>query len=273
MSTDAQPRRGNVRKRARGKPPGNPPHNSANRNYCLFAEENFGASGYAGRSLLRSVAGAVRCARPNGNSLLFQLIRNSQGVYAALLGRIMCGQSLTGSAISVGLGREVVRSWLVQGLADQASQADTYYSRFASDVYAATAQCAGDAEIQVHKRNPLEWLRTGPGRALYQDRENYWQPVDPQLPPPVSDLEPLNEVSAASPADEVLNARASAALDALRELNIVQNPEYARQITEQGGQLSPVGARTPAIVDSEHPASSEQVSPSSAAPAHPPNRG
>lgn len=207
---------------------------SPNRNYAMLAEEQFGVNGYAGKSLLRSVVGAIRIAVPR-NSLLARIVKERQSTYAAILGRIMSGSSLVAAAVSVGIGRETVRGWLVQGLADQASSKDTYYSRFASDIHAALAHSVGEAELAVMRRNPIEYLRTGPGRAFYQEREGYWQASDPRMPPPVSDIEPLVEMTSEQ-TDSIPASRASEALDELKRLGIVQHPEYAKQLEEQAQQ-------------------------------------
>lgn len=214
--------------------PAAPTGKSPSRNYAALAEEEFGASGFAGKSLLRSVVGAVRIPAPR-NSLLAELVKRRQSIYAAILGRIMCGSSLIAAACAVGLSRETVRRWMIEGLENQQAGEDTYYARFASDVYAALAHSVGEAELAVMRRNPIEYLRSGPGRAFYQERENYWQPVDPRAAPSTSDIEPLVEI-ASEQTDTLSASRASEALDRLKELGIIDNPEYAKQIIEQSGQ-------------------------------------
>lgn len=207
-----------------------PGKSTIERSYAALAEESFGASGYCGKSLLRSVVGRVRCAIPK-NSLLVKIIQDHQGVYAALLGRLMSGASLTGAAAAVGLQRETVRSWMTQGLSDLASDKDTYYSRFATDCRAAFAHSVSEAEIAVHRRNPIEYLRTGPGRAFYQDRENYWQLPNPNAAPSENDIEPLAEISQSEQSSTGLpDERMAGAIDELRKLGILHNPEMSKQL-------------------------------------------
>lgn len=164
----------------------------------------------------------------------------------------MSGSSLVAAAVCVGISRNTVRGWLVTGLTDQANSKDSYYSRFASDVHAALAHSVGEAELAVMRRNPIEYLRSGPGRAFYQERENYWQEQDPRLPPSESDVNPLTEL-APGDVDHIPADHFAKALDALQELNISSNPEYAKQLLEQAGhsQESLVDGST--VVDSGPP--------------------
>lgn len=257
-----------------GKLPDAPRGQHVNRNYAALAEESFGAEGYAGKSLLRSVVGRIRIPAPR-NSLLAALVQQRQSVYAAILGRIMSGASLVSAAVAVGVNRNTVRDWLVQGLTDQANDSDTYYSRFASDIHAALAHSVGEAELAVMRRNPIEYLRSGPGRAFYQDREQYWQQQDPRMPAPESDINPMTELPAGD-ADAIPSDRASLALDALKELGILNDPQFALQLREQSGQQqlvdegTVVDAMSPVVVNGRSVVvdgpSSVQPSPTSVAP-------
>lgn len=211
-------------------PPANA-HIPENRNFASIAEERFAEAGYAGKSLLRSIVGQIRCKAPNGNSLLTSFIQSRQGVYAALLGRIMCGSSLSSASTAIGLGRGIIGQWLAKGLNDQANNEDTYYARFASDIHAALAIAVSTAEQAVTTRNPLEYLRSGPGRAFYE-REQYWQQPQPGLPPE-NDFNPLAIVGDDSEnSGSLSDNRMAQALEVLRSHGVL-TPEYQKQLAEQ----------------------------------------
>jgi hypothetical protein len=176
---------------------------------------------------------AFPAAAPTARSLLAKLVRERQGVYAAFLGRLMSGWSVSSAAVACSIRRESVRDWLSQGLSDQQADIDTFYSRFASDVHAAVAYCVGDCEAQLASRNPLAYLQTGPGRAFYA-REQYWQPQQPGGPLPDDDLNPLSVISTDS-AQQITDRRMAEALQILRAQGVLHDPQFAQQLGEQHG--------------------------------------
>lgn len=148
----------------------------------------------------------------------------------------MLGSSLTSASITCGLNRATTQQWLSQGLSDQLAERDTYYSRFASDVYAALAHGVSEAEVAIHRHNPAEYLKTGPGRALYRD-EQYWQPALPGQAP-IDDINPL--VTVADEGQSTLqDNRMLDALKVLQGLGMVDT-EFTKQLSEQSGQRAEV---------------------------------
>lgn len=215
--------------------PATPKVGSVNRNYAAYAEQTFAESGYAGKSLLRNVFGQIRCRKPRGHCLLLALVDERQGAYAAMLGRIMEGSSLTASAVALGIGKATAAQWLATGLRDQAAGIDSYYSRFASDVYAATAHAVSRAEQTISIRNPLEYLRHGPGAAFYRE-ERYWQEPIPGEQP-IDDLNPLAVIGDGSQEQSALSDnRLSAALDVLKQGGLLD--EHFTAALEQQGAVS-----------------------------------
>ena len=72
------------------------------------------------------------------------------------------------AARTAGIGKSTFYTWLKRG-----AEAKTgMYREFHDDVIRARAEARATAEIQVHKINPLSWLRLGPGRD--RDAEPGW---------------------------------------------------------------------------------------------------
>ncbi len=161
-------------------------------------------------------------------------MRERQGAYAAFLGRLMSGASLSAAAVACGIRRESVRDWLTQGLTDQQADIDSYYARFASDVHAAIAHCVSECEIQVATRKPLEYLRTGPGRAFYT-REQYWQQLDPLMPFPEDDINPIQVFDADTNSQSLTAERLTEALAVLRNQRLLTDPTFEQHAREQYG--------------------------------------
>lgn len=236
--------------------PNNPGTKGINRDYQLIAEEQFTPVGNGGKSLLRSVSHRFP-SPPSMGSKLYFLVKERQGAYASLLGRIISGWSLSAASTAIGISRHLVKDWLATGLQDQQLERDTYYSRFASDVHAALALAVGTAESRLAISNPLEYLRSGPGRAFYRN-EQYWQPIPPGYQNE-DDVNPLNVIGGeANNSDEdESRSRLSEALNVLRNSGILATPEFTQQLADQH-QLPLVNDGTPAVVDalpaSEQPA-------------------
>lgn len=197
--------------------PRNPQRHEAGKWYQDYALEHFSVTADGCKSLLRTARWRLPAVAPTARSLLAKLVRERQGVYAAFLGRLMCGATVSSAAEACGIRRESTRDWLARGLADQRAGADTYYSRFASDVHAAIGFCVVECEVQVASRSPLEYLRTGPGRAFYA-REQFWQslPADTLLTD--SDVNPLAEIDANEPARLSIFPRTAEAIAMLNRL-------------------------------------------------------
>lgn len=165
------------------------------RAYAAMAEEQFMPTGGGAKSLMRTISARLP-KPPTCRSALYKLARK-QMKYSEFIGRLMAGWSLTAAAVAMGVSRSQVRAWLAQGLNDQMRSLDTYYSRFAFDVYAAIAHAVGECEARIHMRQPLEYLRTGPGRAFYA-REGYWREElagyeENELDPPTEEQQDSSE--------------------------------------------------------------------------------
>ena len=226
---------------------------STNRQYQALAEDQFAPTAGGCKSLLRTVAGRLPTP-PTLRSALRTLVRERQGTYAAFLGRIMSGWSVTSAATAIGVSRYQMRDWLSQGLDDTQRDCDTYYARLVSDVHAATACAVGEAEARVAARDPLAYLQAGPGRTFYA-REQHWQRPDPSAPPAESDLEPLPlapalEGEATGPSDD----RFSQALDELRRRGLLNSPTTAAAIAAQAQDPAPAVDSQPPVDDRTPPA-------------------
>ncbi|HZV06378.1 MAG TPA: hypothetical protein VE999_14960 [Gemmataceae bacterium] len=66
------------------------------------------------------------------------------------------------AAEAAGLPREVFARWLARG---ERSDAPANYRTFARAIREAEAQARLQAELNVRKEKPLDWLKAGPGKA------------------------------------------------------------------------------------------------------------
>lgn len=64
--------------------------------------------------------------------------------------------------------------WRHKGLHDKGLGHDSIYARFVNDVNFAQLIPYIDAEVCIHRKDPLEWLRTGPGKFIAA-HEGTWQ--------------------------------------------------------------------------------------------------
>lgn len=109
----------------------------------------------------------------NPNDPLYDLITNRIELYAKVLSMIMLGGSVPVATLLCGIGRMELVDWRTQGLKDISAKLDTYYSRFVNDLNVAVLVPTIDAETVIHRKDPLEWLRSGPGRWVHP--EGTWQ--------------------------------------------------------------------------------------------------
>jgi hypothetical protein len=93
-------------------------------------------------------------------SKLGVILRDSPEVYARMLALIRSGAFSWVAAQGLGIAPETFSRWLSRGARDRRG----IYRQFRQDVRQAAAQARVTAEIQVHRENPLAWLRLGPGR-------------------------------------------------------------------------------------------------------------
>jgi hypothetical protein len=84
---------------------------------------------------------------PDVQQAICSLIRN--GIYPHV------------AAEAAGVSHEQFESWLVMG---QRKGARTMYRRFAHKVAGAQAQARAKAELAAFKKDPLTWLKSGPGK-------------------------------------------------------------------------------------------------------------
>ncbi len=66
------------------------------------------------------------------------------------------------AAEAAGLPREVFARWMERG---ERADAPANYRAFARAIHEAEAQSRLQAELNVRKEKPLDWLKTGPGKA------------------------------------------------------------------------------------------------------------
>jgi hypothetical protein len=66
------------------------------------------------------------------------------------------------AAEAAGLPREVFARWLARG---ERPDAPANYRAFARAIHEAEAQARLQAELNVRKEKPLDWLKAGPGKA------------------------------------------------------------------------------------------------------------
>ena len=107
------------------------------------------------------------------------------------------------AAEAAGIHRRTFYRWMRQG-----ETGEEPYRRFAEEVLRARAQARLEAEQQVRERDPLSWLRLGPGRERWG--EPGWT-----LPGRGATERPVEEAPAGDDAADLL-----AALE--RELNAVE---------------------------------------------------
>jgi hypothetical protein len=77
------------------------------------------------------------------------------------------------AAEAAGIGRRTFYDWLKRG-----ESGDQRFVRFLADVRQARAEARAGAEWAVHKRDPLAWLRLGPGRER-EDEPGWTSPIKP----------------------------------------------------------------------------------------------
>jgi len=82
------------------------------------------------------------------------------------------------AAEAAGVPQATFRQWLARG---QAPRAKAPFRAFAAEVRKAAAQARVLAEMEAVKKNPLAWLKHGPGRET-ADMAGWTLPVRPQLP-------------------------------------------------------------------------------------------
>lgn len=93
--------------------------------------------------------------------------------YGRMISAIMLGASVPACLMFIGVNRLLLAQWRQLGLIDLSNDHDTLFARFVNDINFAATIPYLDAEIAVHRKDPLEWLRTGPGRWL--SNEGTWQ--------------------------------------------------------------------------------------------------
>lgn len=104
---------------------------------------------------------------------LYDLITNRQELYAKMISLVMLGGSVPVASLLCGITRHNLVEWRQIGIQDIAAKQDTYYSRFVNDINVAVLVPTIDAETVIHRKDPLEWLRSGPGRWVHP--EGTWQ--------------------------------------------------------------------------------------------------
>jgi hypothetical protein len=104
----------------------------------------------------------VRLGRRRGRpSKLRSLLESDPDAYERMLDRIRSGAFAWVAAQSLGIAAETFSRWLARG----AKQQKGIFRQFRQDVEKAQAHARALAEIEVHQKNPLAWLRYGPGRS------------------------------------------------------------------------------------------------------------
>jgi len=81
------------------------------------------------------------------------------------------------AAEAAGVPQATFRQWLARG---EAPRAKALYRVFVAEVRKAAAQARVLAEMEAVKKNPLAWLKHGPGRET-ADMAGWTLPVRPQL--------------------------------------------------------------------------------------------
>jgi len=121
---------------------------------------------------------------PDHSDLLFRLIAEKSDLYGKMLTMIILGGSVPICCAIAGITRHRLVRWRELGLRDLEQGIDSYYSRFLEDINFAALVPYIEAETQIHRKDPLEWLRTGPGK--WVGREGTWQ-ISPTKNPEIAE--------------------------------------------------------------------------------------
>lgn len=161
------------------------------------------------------------------NCDLAKLVNDRQDIYARMLTMIMAGAGIPLAAGLCGISRKNLERYRIHGLNDLSNGVDSYYARFVTDLNFSAIIPAIDAEVAIHRKDPLEWLRSGPGRWI--NPEGTWQ-VPSKEPPPFTETPPTvgiaedvsvnveDEIDLMADAPTVLDL--PAALTVLKESNL-----------------------------------------------------
>lgn len=110
---------------------------------------------------------------------LTDYICEKQPLYARFLSLVMMGGSIPNCALICGINRNQIVEWRNQGVRDLSEGKDTYHARFVNDLNVSALIPTLDAEQTIHRKDPLEWLRSGPGK--WVNPEGTWQPAQTKI--------------------------------------------------------------------------------------------
>lgn len=181
---------------------------------------------------------------------IYALIHHRVELYAKMISLIMMGGSVPSASLLCGISRLSLIQWRRTGLADIAEGKDTYYSRFVNDLNVAVLIPSIDAETVIHRKDPLEWLRSGPGRWVHP--EGTWQAPATKVaimePEPTVGIaeEPLNQVEEEKLALDAPTAHdLPAALQILKDVGLGHVIEEAKEsLSEEKDEAHPEDAET-----------------------------
>lgn len=190
--------------------------------------------------------------RPMGHGeRLYRIAARMPHQYGRMISAIMLGASVPACAMFVGISRKELAAWRQIGLIDLSNDHDTLCARFVNDINFAATLPYLDAEIAVHRKDPLEWLRTGPGRWL--SNEGTWQLQSTKgsdaTPPSIAPSETVGIAESVEQGQDEINLLESAptvkdlagALEVFRECGLEHVIAEAQKVTEDAGS-DPEGA-------------------------------
>ncbi len=97
---------------------------------------------------------------PLPQSVYFIRLYRNQKLYEAVLGLIVDGSSIKNAFGSIGIRPQMIQGWIAKGSRDSLQEKDSYYARFASDVFRAKSSSRAETETKARDSNPNKWLET-----------------------------------------------------------------------------------------------------------------
>jgi hypothetical protein len=115
-------------------------------------------------------------------------------ITAMIVQKIIAGAFPTVAATSSGVNESTFLRWLRRGRRTRSPKA---YRNFYNAIEGAKGKACHDAETRVFTKEPLEWLRRGPGRSRWGDRTEIEISGNPRRPLEISEASPFSIVALA----------------------------------------------------------------------------
>lgn len=194
----------------------------------------------------------------NSRTKLRTLMRHDKESYRGFLNHLRLGAWWWSAAAAIGVHRDTLSGWLLQGEADRLAGKSSDYSRLYDDVYAAVGEARTVREVVHAAEDSKHWLAVGPGRLIGDE----WRPSSHEGTPGVTvnilnsnqnvQADTEEEDDDALPYDGRVPVQSGDVKDALREL------EHAGYLTFTGSTpATPLDEPTPSdVIDAEFTVSS-----------------